>query len=68
VTAATDHEVLRFIERHALAGLGIGFVDVHLLASTQLTAGSSLWTRDKRLSSVAERMGLASKLPSSLSR
>jgi predicted nucleic acid-binding protein len=61
--AATDQEVLHFIERHALAGLGIGYVDVHLLASTLLTPGSSLWTRDKRLSAVAERLGLASKLP-----
>ena len=59
--AATDQEVLHFIERHALAGLGIGYVDIHLLASTQLTAGASLWTRDKRLASVAERLSLASK-------
>jgi hypothetical protein len=44
-----------------LAGLGIGYVDVHLLASTRLTAGSSLWTRDKRLSSVAERLGVATE-------
>ena len=59
--AATDQEVLHFIERHALAGLGIGYVDVHLLASTQLTPGSSLWTGDKRLSAVAERLGLAGR-------
>lgn len=58
---ATDHEALQFIERHALAGLGIGYVDVHLLASTLLTAGSSLWTSDKRLSSIAERLGLTDK-------
>lgn len=60
---ATDEEVLHFIERYALAGLGIGYVDVHLLASAQLTPGSSLWTRDKRLSAVAEHLGLASKPP-----
>jgi len=58
-SAATDAEVLMFIERHALAGLGIGYVDAHLLAATRLTAGSVLWTRDKRLSGVAERLGLA---------
>jgi hypothetical protein len=57
-TAAADAEVLLFIERHALAGLGIGYVDAHLLASTRLTAGSVLWTRDKRLSGVAERLRL----------
>lgn len=64
IEVATNGEVLQFIERHDLAGLGIGYVDVHLLASTQLTAGSSLWTRDKRLSAVAEQLGLAGQLPS----
>ena len=39
-------------------GKGIGFVDVHLLASVQLT-GVSLWTADKRLKSTADRLGLA---------
>jgi predicted nucleic acid-binding protein len=58
---ATDQEVLTFIEGHALAGLGIGYVDGHLLAATKLMAGASLWTRDKRLSEVAERLGLARK-------
>jgi predicted nucleic acid-binding protein len=58
---ATDQEVLHFIELHALAGHGIGYVDAHLLASTRLTTGSSLLTRDKRLLRVAERLGLAGK-------
>jgi predicted nucleic acid-binding protein len=65
---ATDQEVMHFIEQHALAGLGIGYIDAHLLASTQLTAGSSLWTRDKRLLRAAERLGLASKLSAWSSR
>jgi predicted nucleic acid-binding protein len=60
VVAATDGEVMAFIERNELAGLGIGYVDAHLLASVRLTAGASLWTRDKRLSTVADRLGLAS--------
>jgi predicted nucleic acid-binding protein len=60
-TTATDLEVLSFIERRALSGLGIGYVDAHLLASTQLTADASLWTRDKRLLRVAEQLGLASQ-------
>ncbi|MGF1640041.1 MAG: type II toxin-antitoxin system VapC family toxin, partial [Rhodospirillales bacterium] len=59
VEVATHGEVLQFIERQGPAGLGIGYVDVHLLASTLLTSGSSLWTRDKRLSAVAEHLGLA---------
>lgn len=57
---ASEREALFFIERHALAGLGIGYVDAHLLAATQLTHGASLWTRDKRLSMLANQLGLAS--------
>lgn len=56
---ATDAEVLHFIRQHALFGQGIGYVDAHLLAATRLSAGARLWTRDKRLLAVAERLRLA---------
>ena len=56
---ATDAEVLHFIERHALFGCGVGYLDVHLLAAVRLTAGAVLWTRDRRLHGIAERLGLA---------
>ena len=56
---ADGGEVLGFIERHILHGKGIGYVDVHLLASVALTEGASLWTRDKRLNSVAQALGCA---------
>ena len=56
---ATHAEALAFIERHALGGRGIGFLDVHLLAATVLSPGARLWTRDKRLSTVAEELNLA---------
>lgn len=56
---ADSGEVLGFIERHGLYGKGIGYVDVHLLASVALTDGSKLWTRDKRLRSVAQGLALA---------
>lgn len=59
--AATDQEVLLFIERNELMGRGIGYVDAHLLASTQLTPGSSYWTHEERLSAVAEGLGLGSR-------
>jgi hypothetical protein len=45
-SVVTDAEVLHFIDRHALFGRGVGYVDVHLLASVRLTAGTSLWTQD----------------------
>ncbi|MGH6982324.1 MAG: type II toxin-antitoxin system VapC family toxin [Stellaceae bacterium] len=55
----TAREVMLFIEEHSLFGQGIGFVDVHLLAACRLTSDTLLWTRDRRLKSVAERLGLA---------
>ena len=55
-SVATDAEVLHFIERHALFGRGIGYIDAHLLAAVKLTAGAELWTKDKRLRGVAARM------------
>jgi hypothetical protein len=56
---ASHDEVLDFIDQHNLFGFGIGYVDAHLLAAVTLTAGTGLWTRDKRLRSVAERLDLA---------
>lgn len=58
-TVATDVEVLHLIDRRHLFGLGIGYVDTHLLAATMLTTGARLWTHDKRLAAVADRSGLA---------
>lgn len=49
---AEADEVLGFIERHTLHGRGIGYVDVHLLASAAMNS-TKLWTRDKRLRVVA---------------
>lgn len=57
---ATDVEVLALVDNHQLFGLGIGYVDAHLLAATMLTAGSRLWTRDKRLAVIAAQQGLSS--------
>lgn len=57
-TIADPGEVLSYIERHALYGKGIGYVDVHLLTSAALD-GTRLWTRDKRLRVCAQRLGCA---------
>ena len=59
VRLATDDEVLFFIERHGLMGKGVGYIDAHLLAAVSLTGTVRLWTRDKRLNTVAESMRLA---------
>lgn len=56
---ATNAEALSFIERHRLMGLGLGFIDIHLLASSALESRTRLWTRDRQLDAVARRLGLA---------
>ena len=59
--AFTD-EVNYFIEQHALYGLGIGLIDAHLLASTQLSGNTRVWTQDKRLLAAAIRLNLAASV------
>lgn len=56
---ASLREVMDFIEREKLYGLGCGLVDMSLLASTLITPGASLWTLDKRLAALAERFAVA---------
>jgi predicted nucleic acid-binding protein len=56
---ATDPEALEFIEGRALMGRGIGYIDVHLLASTALSGDARLWTKDRRLAAVATELDLA---------
>lgn len=53
------HEVMEFIEREKLYGLGCGLVDMSLLASTLITPGAQLWTLDRRLAELAARFGAA---------
>jgi len=50
-------EYLYFVERNQLYGTGIGFVDVHLLASAKL-ARVPLWTYDKKLKDAASSLDL----------
>ena len=50
-------EYLFFIEQHNMNGRGIGFVDIHLLASAKLSQ-IKLWTLDKRLNLAAIDLGL----------
>ena len=56
---ATFTEVAEWIEQQQLYGLGCGLVDLSLLAATQLTPQTKLWTLDKRLQQVALRFDLA---------
>jgi len=50
--------VLAFVERNALMGRGLGWVDMHLLASAS-ASGERILTRDRRLEVAARDLGLA---------
>lgn len=58
ITIATDNEVLYFIEEKGLMGKGLGYIDIHLLASVRLAHYAQLWTKDKRLAKVATALGV----------
>jgi predicted nucleic acid-binding protein len=57
VPVADHEEVLGFVESRRLMGKGLGWVDVHLLASAALAA-VPLRTSDKTLAAVARMLGL----------
>jgi predicted nucleic acid-binding protein len=56
-THAEHEEVLRFIEYYSLMGKGLGYIDMHLIASAILTK-APIWTLDKKLKKVALNLGL----------
>jgi predicted nucleic acid-binding protein len=51
-------EARGLVEERRLMGRGIGWVDVHLLASSLLTR-AQLWSLDRRLASIARELGVA---------
>lgn len=55
---AEDEEVLELIESNRLMGKGLGYVDIHLLASALLT-GIPIWTQDKKLAQVASALHIS---------
>jgi predicted nucleic acid-binding protein len=55
VLTARHDEVMMLIERHGLAGTGLGWVDAHLLSSA-LLSGTPLWTLDRPRRRAAERL------------
>lgn len=54
---AEEDEVLQFIEKYRLMGKGLGYIDVHLLASS-LLSHAPLWSFDKRLGDAAAMLGI----------
>lgn len=60
INKASNDEVLFFIEKYSLMGLGIGLIDLHLLASCMIE-NTKIFTRDKRLKQVADKLHLIGK-------
>ncbi|MFA4837737.1 MAG: type II toxin-antitoxin system VapC family toxin [Dehalococcoidia bacterium] len=54
---ANNEEVMRFIETQNLMGIGLGFIDVHLLASALLSK-APLWTLDKQLKAASSKLSV----------
>jgi predicted nucleic acid-binding protein len=57
VVTVAHGEVVTFVEHRRLHGRGIGWIDVHLLASA-LVSEAQLWSADPRLSAVAQDFGV----------
>jgi len=55
---AETAEIIDFIEYNSLTGRGLGYVDIHLLASA-LIDNIALWTYDRRLNDAAIELGVA---------
>jgi len=51
-------EVLEFIENNSFMGRGLGYVDIHLLASV-IIGNVVLWTFDRRLNEAAIELGVS---------
>jgi len=56
IAVASDDEVLHVLEARRLYGTGLGWTDLHLLASAML-AGVRLATRDRALAMAARGLG-----------
>ena len=59
IDIASADEAMAFLHGEQLFGMGIGYVDLHLLAATRLEPAARLWTRDKRLLQAAVKLELA---------
>jgi len=60
-------DVVAFVRDRDLHGRGVGWIDVHLLASA-LVGRLRLWTADPRFCEVAEELGVAYRVPESRPR
>ncbi len=62
VRIAEMNEVRHLIEMRRLYALGLGLIDVHLIASVLISPATLLWTYDKPLRTVGEGLGIHAAL------
>jgi len=55
---ASEPEVRHLLESRRFWGTGLGWIDLHLLASA-LIEESKLWTADRAMAAVASQLGIA---------
>jgi predicted nucleic acid-binding protein len=55
--SSTHDEVLQFVEDRKLMGRGLGYIDIHLLASALLSS-CQLWTNDSPLRKAGDELGI----------
>jgi predicted nucleic acid-binding protein len=55
VASVSFEEAMTLLENQMLWGRGLGWIDIHLLAST-LISGNILWTRDRLLRQAAHEL------------
>jgi len=55
IPPAQREETLDFVEANRLYGLGLGWIDMHLLAAARLS-GCGFYTLDRRLAEAAKRL------------
>ena len=60
VQIVTHSEAMHVVDTNSLHGRGMGWVDVHLLASARLSR-VSIWTRDRRLQAASKALGIGEK-------
>lgn len=58
IPAVPHLEVVAFVRERRLHGRGVGWIDVHLLASA-LVARATLWTADQPLATLARELGVS---------
>jgi hypothetical protein len=60
----TPEELFSLIDHKKLSRRGIGLTDLHLIGCAIFDKSILIWTRDRRLSEIADELGLRAPLSS----